>query len=147
MNTNSGRRKPSRLGIWLFGVLLIGVVMGFWTTISHHQTADFVTIVFALILLSLTFTGFPAVKPVKPTLAVLATSLLVYVTLEMMLAHRGFRAHVGHQTVNALNCLELIVTGMGLCAPLLSLFYGHWGASLRAAQQAEESKAACDKVE
>jgi hypothetical protein len=138
--------KPSRSATWLFCIaLLFGGVIGFREAMSRNQLGALGPIVCGLILLSLCLTKLPAVKPLKPTLGMLAVSVLMAVALDMMLADQGFCAYVGHRTAAALYRLKFIFMGMGLGAALLSLFYGHWAAALRAAQQSYQSNAARDK--
>jgi hypothetical protein len=96
-------------------------------------------------MLSLTFTKLPIVKPIRPTLGILAVAAIVCGTLDMMLSDQGFRAHIGHRFAAALYRFKGIFVGMGLGAALLSLFYGHWASALRAAQQSYQSKVTRDE--
>jgi hypothetical protein len=126
MNDNSGIPefgKPSRLRTWLFcGVLFIGGAMGF--LMSYEQICAVAPIVVGLVMLSLIFTKLPFVKPIKPTLGMLAVTAIVCGTLDMMLSDQGFRGRVGHRIAAALYRCKGILWGWGLVPCCCHCFTG-----------------------
>jgi hypothetical protein len=100
--------------------------------LPHHP--DFCGLVLLLVALS----KYPEVKPVKPTLLILAVSGLVYGALEYMLNDQSSRGYVGHRIAGGLYRLKFTVGGIGIGAALTSLFYGHWTSAWLAAIQRQQ---------
>jgi len=105
---------------------------------NNHQISDGVSVLCGLVLLGFALSNRPEVKPLKPTLGILAGSAFFYSMLKFMLGDQKFCGYVGHRVVISLDYFRFIFAGIGIGAALTSLCYGHWSAAWRTAIQRQE---------
>jgi hypothetical protein len=146
--------KKSTLIFVFLAAVAIGLVLGFLCELAPWQRRSLATndhpiipITSGLVLLLIALSKLPEVKPVKPTLFILALSALTYGVLVVLLYDENFHIAVGHQTAAFLDRFRFMIGGIFIGAVLSSLFHGHWTSALLVARQRQQSSAAQKKMD
>jgi hypothetical protein len=133
-------------------VFLAAVALGFICEFAPWQRRNITTndhpivpIFCGTVLLLFAFSKLPEAKPLKPTLIIVAVSVLVVGVLVFMLDDQGFCGYVGNRIAVYLYRLKFVFSGIAIGAFLSSLFYGHWTSALLAARERQQSSAARNK--
>jgi hypothetical protein len=138
----------------LIFVFLAAVALGFLCELAPWQRRSITTndhpitpIFCGVVLLLFAISKLPGVKPLKPTLLILAISALAYGALVLMLDDERFNIYVGHRIAAFLDHFRFTVGGIAIGAVLSSLFYGHWTSALLVVGQSQQSSAAQKKID
>lgn len=114
---------------------------------NDDQISAFIPIFCGLYLLVLALSTRPQVKPVKPTLGILAVSGLVVGVIVFMLADQNFRGYVGKRIAVYLYRSDFMFAGIGIGAVVTSLLYRHWTSAWLTAKQSQRMNNARNKVD
>src|SRR3954451_10138135 len=91
-----------------------------------HQITAALVVICGIFLLWCAFSKDGAPIGLKPPLAILGISAMIFGGLILLLDEQSFRSYVGPRIVTWLRWFKSFVGGIGTGAVVCSLVYGHW---------------------